>query len=54
MERHMGQAVVYFEVTGKYGEQLRRFYSELFDRQMNHGASPDLYSKGSDSAWRQT
>ena len=39
----MGQAVVHFEVVGKDGEKLRKYYSELFgwnidaDNPMNYG-----------------
>lgn len=27
----MGQPVVHFEIGGRDGEQLRRFYTDLFD-----------------------
>ncbi|MGH2993250.1 MAG: VOC family protein [Solirubrobacterales bacterium] len=39
----MGQAVVHFEVIGKDGEKLQRYYSDLFgweidsDNEMNYG-----------------
>jgi uncharacterized protein len=39
----MGQAVVHFEVIGKDGEKLQKYYSELFgwdidtDNEMNYG-----------------
>jgi predicted enzyme related to lactoylglutathione lyase len=34
-EKHMGQAVVHFEVVGKDGPKLQSYYAEMFGWKMN-------------------